>query len=57
MDFQLFWWGLTGIFSFVGALALYNTIRSCKKPMFGDDANAFIKTINILKAAGIKKQK
>ncbi len=57
MDFQLFWWGLTGIFSFVGALALYNTKRSCKKPMFGDDANAFIKTINILKAAGIKKQK
>lgn len=44
----LFWWGLTGIFSFVGALALYNTKRSCKKPMFGDDANAFIKTINIL---------
>ncbi len=42
------WWLFTGIFSLIGAGALFHTKWQCKQSMFGDNLDAFYKTKNIL---------
>lgn len=43
------WWLLTAIFCCVGAAGFFNTLRNCKQLMFGENKQAYRRTINTLK--------